>query len=198
MITLTDQQVAWINHGEKGLSSAALFYETTGLWVIGLPLIHRGENCYPYDPSDLNRCVKLIETCPECRAAVDKLAVKYSCWAKLAPHWDNLIDSLRRELIVTPTEAPETYRMMKEILSGYGGTVPAWVKNAATITLDDMRRAVNAVCTCGGKGPQDEVICPACAVWHLLKRSQIISRPAGNKPVDCTHAARPGGFLETE
>jgi len=162
MITLTDQQVAWINRGEKGLSSAALFYETTGLWVIGLPLIHRGENCYPYDPSDLNRCVKLIETCPECRAAVNKLAAKHSGWATLAPHWDNLIDMLRRELVVTPNEAPETYRMMKEIL----------VPKQPSITMDDVRRAVNVVCSCGGKGPQDEGICPACLVWHLVRRDQ--------------------------
>jgi len=115
MITLTDQQVAWINHGEKGLSSAALFYETTGLWVIST-VLQDADDSHPYDPSDLNRCMKLIETCTECRAAVDKLAVKYPGWAKLAPHWDNLIDSLRRELIVTPNEAPETYRMMQELL----------------------------------------------------------------------------------
>ena len=35
-------------------------------------------------------------------------------------------------------------------------------------TQDALRRAVNACCTCGGMGPDDPGVCPACRVWHLL------------------------------
>ena len=31
-----------------------------------------------------------------------------------------------------------------------------------------IEQAVNASCTCGGKGPEDPKVCPACMVWHRL------------------------------
>ena len=34
------------------------------------------------------------------------------------------------------------------------------------ITKEQLRRAVNACCTCGGGDPNGG--CPACQVWHLL------------------------------
>jgi len=33
---------------------------------------------------------------------------------------------------------------------------------------DAIREAVNACCTCGGSGPDDDDACPACMVWHHL------------------------------
>jgi hypothetical protein len=36
------------------------------------------------------------------------------------------------------------------------------------IPWPDLRDAVNASCTCGGKGPRDPGVCPACMVWHRL------------------------------
>lgn len=35
-------------------------------------------------------------------------------------------------------------------------------------TRNEINDAVNASCTCGGRGPQDEGVCPACQVWHRL------------------------------
>ena len=32
--------------------------------------------------------------------------------------------------------------------------------------MERLRRSVNAACTCGGMGPADEGVCPACMVWH--------------------------------
>lgn len=29
--------------------------------------------------------------------------------------------------------------------------------------------AVNLSCTCGGRGPHDDGVCPACMVWHRLR-----------------------------
>lgn len=39
------------------------------------------------------------------------------------------------------------------------------------ITLEDLRAAVNAACTCSGSGPDDPNACPACEVWHALVAS---------------------------
>jgi len=33
-----------------------------------------------------------------------------------------------------------------------------------------VRRAVNALCTCGGRGPYDADACLACLVWHEYRR----------------------------
>jgi hypothetical protein len=34
---------------------------------------------------------------------------------------------------------------------------------------DALRDAVNASCSCGGKGPLDAGVCGACLVWHRMK-----------------------------
>lgn len=34
---------------------------------------------------------------------------------------------------------------------------------------NDLRNAVNAACICGGMGPCDPGVCPACMVWHYLQ-----------------------------
>lgn len=38
------------------------------------------------------------------------------------------------------------------------------------ISRDDLRNAVNASCSCGGKPDTDAAVCPACMVWHRLTR----------------------------
>ncbi len=40
-----------------------------------------------------------------------------------------------------------------------------------------LRRAVNACCTCGGMGPADPGVCPACRVWHRLSQGREASAP---------------------
>lgn len=38
----------------------------------------------------------------------------------------------------------------------------------ATVTLHEVENAVNLACSCGGHGPNDPEVCPACVVWHEL------------------------------
>lgn len=35
--------------------------------------------------------------------------------------------------------------------------------------------AVNNQCTCGGRGPKDKGVCPACMVWHQLVRPEALT-----------------------
>lgn len=51
------------------------------------------------------------------------------------------------------------------------------------ITLEDLRAAVNAACTCGGSGPDDPNVCPACEVWHALKPRPARERPEKLRPL---------------
>jgi len=37
-----------------------------------------------------------------------------------------------------------------------------------------IREAVNASCSCGGKGPEDPGVCPACMVWHRLHKEGLV------------------------
>jgi hypothetical protein len=39
------------------------------------------------------------------------------------------------------------------------------------IKLETLERVVNMACSCGGKGPNDDGVCPACMVWHLFNRA---------------------------
>lgn len=34
-----------------------------------------------------------------------------------------------------------------------------------------LGRAVKKFCSCGGRGPSDNLACPACAVWHEVTES---------------------------
>lgn len=45
------------------------------------------------------------------------------------------------------------------------------MKEAAkpSVTLERVRAAVNAECTCGGR-PAASSACPACMVWHRLQK----------------------------
>lgn len=40
-----------------------------------------------------------------------------------------------------------------------------------TRTQAEIREACNDACTCGGRGPNDPLMCPACQVWHELKEA---------------------------
>lgn len=46
--------------------------------------------------------------------------------------------------------------------------VPAHQSTQASVVgVESLRAAVNASCSCGGRGPDDDC-CPACAVWHRV------------------------------
>ena len=50
----------------------------------------------------------------------------------------------------------------------------AYIKASISLAVhSELRRrlniAVNKHCTCGGMGPNDLGVCPACKIWHELK-----------------------------
>lgn len=44
-----------------------------------------------------------------------------------------------------------------------------------------LDRAVNAECSCGGRGATDEFACQACMVWHRTMAAEIVV-PSPEKP----------------
>jgi len=107
----------WLSGFDTGMSSTAL-----AMTVLGVPVTPS----HPHDPSDLGRCLRLIERVPEAREAVDKLAATDPYWAALAVEWDALKASYdvemaspkppRRTAKQRAKARYPTYEMMRRLL----------------------------------------------------------------------------------
>jgi len=108
---------AWLLSGDTGMSSKAIFdfmrTGTKGGWT-------------PSDPSDLGRCLRLLERFPEWRERMPEMSECSPKWARMMPYWGALEASLLREVggLHTDGSAPETYQMMKAIERGNGPALP--------------------------------------------------------------------------
>jgi hypothetical protein len=94
--TLSHGAMRWLNAGEHGISSLAIFSMTTGLQVEQAADHHRREN-HPYDPGDVRRCELLLRTAPDLREAFPRMRSVSSKWAALVDHWDEIIGLMDEE-----------------------------------------------------------------------------------------------------
>lgn len=107
---------AWLARGERGISSEAIVEQLTGEPV---GRYRYGGGDHPYDPSDLNRCVKLLDQHDLAKLSFPgAMASRSPEWAALDAAWGELTDLLKTEIADGGVRAPETYARMKEILSG--------------------------------------------------------------------------------
>lgn len=100
----------WVLGNDVGLSSLALlaFMERNNL-----PKSDRYD--HPLDPSDLGRCMKLMDIEPSYRERIHEIAVLSPEWAALSEHWSEL-EALYLEEYPTGY-APKCYARMQELLS---------------------------------------------------------------------------------
>ena len=99
----------WMFAGNTGSSSKAIAAKMAG--------IDCGETCHPYDPSDLRRCVELLEAVPEAKKRFEEMREVSPDWYRLVTAWDTLTESLKEEMTTRDDyRAPETYKMMKAVL----------------------------------------------------------------------------------
>lgn len=111
---LPDGLKAWLETGERGISSETIAHRMVpGLMFESMNLF--GE-CAPSDPSDLDRCRKLLEAVPSFRPRLPEMARVSAQWGVLVEHWDELIALLMEEL--PNAEAPRCYERMRELLDG--------------------------------------------------------------------------------
>lgn len=113
---LIHQFNAWLQFGERGLSSQAIVTQLTGVHLSGR--YWTGWE-YPYDPSDFRRCELLLRRVPQARV---HLAVMKAdpIWARLVDVWDELVVLAEEE---TPGcfdrrvrgAAPRLYARMQEL-----------------------------------------------------------------------------------
>ena len=100
--------MAFSGHGEVGLSSLSIAWVMLGR--VG------AETTPPADPSDLNRCVKLVQKVPAARAGITKLGETYPVWKRFDEQWDDLVNCFLTERSST-NRCTKTFDMMKEIRS---------------------------------------------------------------------------------
>lgn len=105
----------WLAGPDTGLSSEAMAFcaakiQRTGSWS-GIE--------HPYDPSDFNRCLLLVEQVPEVRDHFPRIAELSDEWAAIIAAWDELKEMFVDEVgldLKKGLSAPRTYQRMQQIL----------------------------------------------------------------------------------
>ncbi|MET0716384.1 MAG: hypothetical protein ABWY57_15875 [Mycetocola sp.] len=73
---------------------------------------------HPWDPSDLNRCMRYCDGRLTTEQLRTRMAGRSLAWDRLLPEWDNLTALLRHEMDTrTDGTAPLTYYEMKRVLA---------------------------------------------------------------------------------
>lgn len=112
-LCLSERIDTWIVGGDVGMSSKTIWMFMSGLSVDEDQISH------PYDPSDLGRCLRLLELIPEWKPRIIDLGSLSPSWSALAARWHELDASMRSEVGIDwekAKSAPVTYKLMKSIL----------------------------------------------------------------------------------
>ena len=109
-MTLTPNQLDWIRNGERGISSEAIF-EVCAEHPL-LDSDHLKYN-FPRDPSDFNRCYKLLKQCQEFNAKLSEVYKIYPCWKVFIDNWDRLTNLFEEEFNREDGRAPKLYKFME-------------------------------------------------------------------------------------
>lgn len=108
---MKDKILKWFAEGETGASSKHMALTACG---------QKGEGYHPLDPSDLNRCIMLLEAIPEIREEFPRIAKTTKAWARVIEHWDELVELFHSEVgrnWCNARRAPNTYKRMRDILT---------------------------------------------------------------------------------
>jgi len=82
---IPDTALTWLKHGQRGLSSEAIFSKMTGMALSRL-----WQNQHPCDPLDFKRCMDLLDAVPEFSSRMQEMKVVSMQWAVVVNHWDEL------------------------------------------------------------------------------------------------------------
>lgn len=105
-----DKILEWFGNGDTGMSSECMALVSCG--------IKPKYTCTPSDPSDLNRCIKLVEDVPEVLNKAVAISEVSKGWHNLMNHWDELVSLFHSEVGENwsiGSSAPKTYARMKEL-----------------------------------------------------------------------------------
>jgi hypothetical protein len=109
----------WLAGGDSGASSKAICHHMLGM---------KSDGSFPWDPSDLGRCLRLLELFPEWKPRIREMARYSPQWAALVARWDELAEMMADEVGIDWSKgrrAPRTYDAMKDAIDqarGKGGS----------------------------------------------------------------------------
>lgn len=104
--------LAWLRSGDTGMSSltiaAVMEQDAT------IAAMNRGHGSHPLDPSDLGRCLRLLDIVPSYRQNLQVMKSVSPQWNVLITHWEEL-EALYREELPSGV-AQKCYRRMYDLL----------------------------------------------------------------------------------
>ena len=108
--------IGWLANGEVGASSKCM-----AMWLAFGKRTRNEFGGYPYDPDDMDRCLKLLAIAPGLRERLPKMAELNKTWAALVARWDE-IEAMQMDEIglgwTKARSAPKTYALMQEVIDG--------------------------------------------------------------------------------
>ncbi len=112
--TEKENAVWWIENGEHGTSSKAMFNCLSSTNHFSIMYDH-DRIAYPRDPDDFRRCHLLLEAIPQWKTKLDKLKTLSDVWQKLVANWDKLTEMLLEQM---KTNKPNgMYELMGKLTS---------------------------------------------------------------------------------
>ena len=105
------EQWAWLNGGDTGSSSLAIFHHMTGT----MPRAYLYAD-YPLDPSDFGRCYRLLKRFPGWRRRICEMREHGAAWKRLVAQWAEMEALYERDL---PTgSSADLYDLMSKLIYG--------------------------------------------------------------------------------
>lgn len=114
MTPAQQKTIDWLANGETGISS-----KTMAFWLAFD--VKMSDASHPLDPTDFDRCLRLLDAVPEMRPHLPRMAKVSPQWARLVKHWDEVERCHLKEVGLGWTKArsaPETYYLMQRVLYG--------------------------------------------------------------------------------
>lgn len=109
-VSIARRALLWLSGGDSGMSSEAICYHMLGM---------KSDGSFPLDPSDLGRCLRLLELFPEWKPRMGEMARYSAQWAALVERWDELAEMMADEVGIDWSKgerAPRTYAAMKDAM----------------------------------------------------------------------------------
>lgn len=109
MKTVEQRLIEWLLSSDTGSSSKAIAAHMSGN-------SHVGASNYPSDPSDLGRCLRLLQKIPEWSGRISEMAQYSPGWAGLIANWGKICETMDLEVGIDwskGTRASMTWDLMQ-------------------------------------------------------------------------------------
>ncbi len=111
MPNLAMKILQWQAKGHVGVSSATMASIAAGLDTN----FYGGSFGAPHDPSDMLRCMRLVDDIPEIRNYFPLIAERIKVFRGIIEHWDELVLVMNKECVGDNWRAPDAYKMIQQL-----------------------------------------------------------------------------------